>query len=991
MVHQLLFSEKKRRLSLCQRSLLLLLAHLAALLVAALPVYAQRQCALEGTVVDDSGSVISHARVKIYLDQNLAAKLHTDELGHFAEQSLAPGLYSIRISQPGFTRFKQENLVLVAGRSLRVSVTLHVRAERERVLVSAEPVDAGSLEPIDNSSAMNMREEDLAALPDDPEEMEADLRALAGTGAGSGPANLYLDGFSNGRVPPKESIREIHINQNPFAAEYDKVGFGRIEILTKPAGEKFHGDAGFRISDAAFNSRNPFSANKPPYQARTIYGDIGGPLNKQASFFLNFERRAADDNAVINATILNSLLQSVQLMQAVVTPSSADAFGGRIDYVINPAHTLSGRYSGSRFSQTNAGVGGLALASQGFRQTQNAHMFQLAETAILSPVAINEARIQLIRSRLGQQDTNPVPGIQVLGAFNGGGAQIGNAFHAEDRWEFQNSTTVTSGTSTLKFGGRLRSVNLSDRAPANFGGVFTFSGGLGPQLDANNHIVLGPTGNPVLVPVSSIERYRRTLLFQEMGFAPAAIRAFGGGASQFLLAGGQPASSLKQTDADLFIQDDWHLSPTLLVSAGLRWEGQTHIHDWMDFAPRVGLAWMPGASKGNTGKTVIRLGGGIFYDRFNEDLVLSTLRFDGTTQKQFVVDNPNFFPQVPPINYFENLGLPQTIRTLASGLRAPYLMEGSASVERQLPLHTVLSVTYNNLQGRHLLMSRNMSSILPAGAFNSTGNNYQYQSDGTLNENQVVVSLNRRFGSGMSFFSRYSYTHALGNTDGANTFPANQLDLSADYGRTATDIRHNVVLGSSFPAPFGLRLSPFLVARSGAPFNITTGHDNNGDSLFTDRPAFAKDPSKPSVVATSYGLLDTRPSPGAIIIPHNFGQGPSFFSVNLRLSKSFGFGHVGGENAPSNGNRGDGSATRHAGRSGLFSLIATGAEVEHRYNFTFSVTARNLFNAYNPGVPVGNLSSPNFGRSNWLASSAGPEDAISGNNRRIQFDLRFSF
>jgi hypothetical protein len=77
----------------------------------------------------------------------------------------------------------------------------------------------------------------------------------------------------------------------------------------------------------------------------------------------------------------------------------------------------------------------------------------------------------------------------------------------------------------------------------------------------------------------------------------------------------------------------------------LRWEGQSDIHDWKDLAPRFGLAWMPRAHGGKGAKTVIRLGAGVFYDRFGDNQMLQALRFNGSTQRQFVLDNPSFFPR----------------------------------------------------------------------------------------------------------------------------------------------------------------------------------------------------------------------------------------------------------------------------------------------------------------------------------------------------------
>jgi len=186
-------------------------------------------------------------------------------------------------------------------------------------------------------------------------------------------------------------------------------------------------------------------------------------------------------------------------------------------------------------------------------------------------------------------------------------------------------------------------------------------------------------------------------------------------------------------------------------------------------------------------------------------------------------------------------------------------------------------------------------------------------------------------------------------------------------------------------------LNPFLVVRSGAPFDITTGHDNNHDTLFTDRPAFATDLSKPSVVVTPYGVFDTRPTTGAAIIPPNLGHGPGFVTLNLRLSRTFGLGgHSAAWTSPT-------KASKKGGLSGFNTLseephgLFHDSSTEHRFNLTVAVIVRNVLNTTNPGMPIGNLSSTYFNQSNWLASSSGPEDVAYGNNRRVQFQVRLSF
>ena len=146
---------------------------------------------------------------------------------------------------------------------------------------------------------------DLDALSDDPDELADDLQALAGPSAGPNGGQIYIDGFTGGQLPPKSSIREIRINQNPFSAEYDKLGYGRIEIFTKPGTDQYHGQVSVNGNSSYFNSTSPFATSNPPYDSTQYTANFGGPMGKKASFFINFERRNIGDNAIVNAYVLD--------------------------------------------------------------------------------------------------------------------------------------------------------------------------------------------------------------------------------------------------------------------------------------------------------------------------------------------------------------------------------------------------------------------------------------------------------------------------------------------------------------------------------------------------------------------------------------------------------------------------------------------------------------------------------------------------------------
>jgi len=614
-------------------------------------------------------------------------------------------------------------------------------------------------------------------------------------------------------------------------------------------------------------------------------------------------------------------------------------------------------------------LGGFDLLSRAYTSHDSDSTLRLTDTQIVSPTVIDEASFQYIRRRSALSSTDNSPTIRVLDAFTSGGANVGNAFNHEDRLELQNFTTVVHGNHLFKFGGRLRHVHILDASPGNFAGTFTFT---------------------------SLDQYRNTLL-----------RMAGAGPTQFSIAGGDPNAEVRRTDLGLFGQDDWRLRPNLTISFGLRYETQTNISDHSDFAPRVGFAYSPGTDPKNKPKMVFRGGFGIFYDRFSEGLTLQTLRFNGINQQQFVVIDPSILNQavftsdgrvsnVPTVQSLTAFAQKQTTRVVSPALHAPRTSQLALSVERQLPFNTTLSATYIYSHTSGLLRSRNINA--PVGGVRPTpasGNIFEYESTGRFNQNQLLLNFRSNFSKRVSIFGNYAFGGSRSDTDGAGTFPANQYDLNGEYGNALIDIRHRLVLGGSIKAPLGVALSPFLTFRSGVPFNITTGTDINGDTLFTDRPSFAAGLSEPGMVITRFGAFDPTPEPGDTIIPRNYGRGPSFFVANLRIAKEFACGGD-GKAKSSKAVQSGGDNRDRTGTNSPFSAASqqkSGSDDdEGRYKLELSVQIRNILNHPNGGTPVGNLSSPLFGESVSLASGFGfGGGRQSGGNRRMRFELKFSF
>ncbi len=965
---------------------------------------------LRGQITDQSGGVVAASKVTIKGPAGLIKMTTTDGNGRYSFTGLPPGDYTVEASAPSLILQEPASITLSSGiQTLDLQLAVVLSEQQVTVQDAGRPVV--STESSNNASATVLRGNDLQALADNPEDLQADLLALAGPSAGPGGGSIFIDGFSGGQLPSKESIREIRINQNPFSPEFDRLGFGRIEIFTKPGSDKFHGSGYFNFADDFWNSRNPYAEQKAPFLLKEYGGSGSGPINKRASFFLDVRRDSIDNGSIINAITLDPVTLEIinPFTDTPRTPQRRVGVSPRVDYQLNAKNTLIVRYGFTRSDIRDAGIGGFNLESRGYHTENLNQTAQITETAVLSASIINETRFQFFHTNTETIANSMSPAVQVLGSFNGGGAQVGHSLDTRNNYELQNITFVVRGTHAWKFGVRLRADTDSNTSPQNFGGTFTFGGGTAPVLDSNNQPVLDPSGTPRLEPITSIERYRRTLLFQELGYTPVQIRALGGGATQFSINAGDPRVSGGQFDVGAFVGDDWRLRPNLTLSLGLRYETQTNIHDWRDLAPRVGVAWAPGTTKGNARpKTVLRAGFGTFYDRFSLSNTLTADRYNGVVQQQFVVTTPNFFPTIPSISDLAGFQSIQSVQQISPSLRAPYIMQSAISVERQLPFNTTLAITYANSHGLHMLRSQNINSPLP-GTFNPLvpgtgifplgrpGPVFLMESSGLYKQHQLIANVNARINQNLSLSGSYVFNRAKSNTDGLGTLPANPYDFTGEYGPASTDVHHRASLTGSINTNWNLRFSPFVVLESGPPFDITVGRDLYGTTLFNGRPGIATDPSKPGLIQTSYGLLDPNPVTGQKTLSRNFGRGPGAITVNLRVAKTLEFGP--GREAssapprPPTGPGGGGEDRR--GNPGVF---GTGggpqpppASTSRRYTLIISLSTRNLLNHTNPGPIIGNITSPLFGQANQPAGGGGFGFSEAANNRRLELQTRFTF
>jgi hypothetical protein len=950
---------------------------------------------VRGQVTDPSGAAVTNATVVVKGPNGQTRTVHTDRQGMYEVISLPTGQYSLKASAKGFADFETDYLAVTAGQSQLLDIPLSIKVEEEKIQVETETPKV-DVNPSDNASSIVLTGKDLDQLSDDPDELQSDLEALAGPSAGPDGGQLYIDGFTAGQLPPKSAIREIRINQNPFSAEYDKLGYGRIEVLTKPGSDQYHGQFLVDGNTAGFNSLNPFlgragpAFESPSYHSLMYNGSFGGPIGKKASFFIDAQRRNISDEAVVSAVVLDPDLIAIPFNAGYPSARTLTNIGPRLDFQVSPSNTLSARYQFWQEINRNEGVGQFSLASQGYNEGETEHTLQLSDTQTFGAKAVNETRFQYIRDFTSQSPFSLLPTVEVLGAFVAGGNNNGSMNDLVTKYEFQNYTSVVKGKHFIKFGARLRYAQDVNASTNGFNGQFTFSS-LAAYQGAQQALAAGQS-----IPAA---------------FLP----------TQFTLVAGLPHASAHVFDSGVYLQDDWRLMPNVTLTAGLRLESQTGIGDHFDPAPRVAIAWGVGKGSKSSPKTVIRAGFGMFYTRFEEDYILQANRLNGITQQQYIVSAPitSFYPNVPSVSALRGLGAASfpTIYQLAPNLHSPYILQSAVTVEQQVTKNAKVAVSYLNSRGVHEFLTRNINAPFP-GTYNpadptsgirplgSIGNIYQYESQGIFKQNQLIVNATLRAGSKVSLFGFYTLNYANSDAGEIDSFPSDQYNIAADYGRSRFDIRHRLFLGGTLALPWAFRLSPFLMASSGRPYNITIGRDLNGDSIFNDRPGLvssstcsAINPVGGTVECTPLGTFNVLPTPGEPIVSINYGTGPSMVSLNVRLSKTFGLGRrlERGGGRPDMGGPGGPGGGHGGGDHGHFGMMAggpigLGSATDRRYSLTFGISARNVLNHVNLGPPVGNLSSPLFAESNSLARGPGFGGAFSSAaNRRIDLMATFSF
>ena len=868
--------------------------------------------AITGVVADPSGAIVPNAQIDLVEnDGSVAGSFHSSGDGSFQIRAPHPGSFTLVVSEPGFDTVKTPVVVAApvavtsAAAPIRVNgaplkIVLPIAALSTNVRVNADS-DEDLTAADENHDASVMTSADIKQLPIFDNDLQGAMSAfLDDSATATGGSGLIVDGVEANRATVSPSaVQEVRINQDPYSAQYYRPGRGQMEIVTKSAADAYHGQFNFLLRDAALNAQNALAPSKPPEQRRIYEGSATGPifLAPKSSFLASFNRAEEDVFAVVRAVGVPTPDNPDGSLSANVSAPTRDTeFSARAAHQFTDRHSAYAQYSYEDWNGKNQGVGGLTLGEAGYnnRYREDDLMFHVDST--LSSELLNQVSIVGEHAFSHNENVNNAPRIYVQGYFTRGSAQA-NALSTEYNLRLFEVVQWNRGRHFVKFGASVP--HFSRRAyddNTNDLGSYTFSP------------ILAPDGVTVLT--SALSNYENN--------RPSA----------YSLASGQVHFVYHQQEMGAFIQDQIKISSRFSITPGLRYDWQNFLAEKrLGFSPRVSFAYVLDPAS----KTVVRGGGGIYYDRFGSGPLLDLVRYEGVEpRRRSVVTSLDPAAQPPagcvPIGNCVNVAALPVARTeLQPHARIPYQYNYGVSIERQLGEKATGTISTYAMREIGAFRSLDINAPTPVSGYTKRPDpNYgrfrQMQPAGFITGSGLDVSYRGRLNKWFTGWGRYTWSHYSSNTDGISWYPQNQYAPNDNWSDASWDRRHRVGMYAMFHPDSVFNLAAGVFANTGRPYTVTTGTDPYGDSLYNARPEG---------------------------VARNSERLPSYVDLDLRWGHDF----------PITANKSD-----DAPRLGL------------------SAGAFNVLNHQNPSWVNTVASSPGFGE---VTSVAPP--------RRIQLGMRFEF
>jgi Carboxypeptidase regulatory-like domain len=750
---------------------------------------------ISGVVLDPSGAAIAKADVVLRgPNDGVAAQASTDGIGAFHLDNIAPGKYTVDVRAEGF-RNMRVTISVTAKRVTPLRVVLPISVETQTVTVATGTnVPLVTTETSENQNNNAIDRDALDRVPVfDQDYITTMSRFLDDNATGTNGVTLVVNGIeANGPGVTPSAVQEVKINNNPYSARFSRPGRARLEIITKGGTPTYHGSLNFMFRDSTFDASNAFATLGKPHERRQYYeGSVTGPVghSQRTSFLLALDQDLLDQQGIVNQNAIAAAESAGfgTFAQAVPNPTRHFFGSGRVFHDLANGDQFWIGYSYEHRSSENQNVGGTTLPSAAIDTRFLEHEINVSYLHTFSPHWVNQLRFLVGHYDNSTTSLNAEAQIAVSGLFTAGGAQA-DARRTEYHFDGTDFVTYANGKHQLSFG-----VDIPDISRR---GLDDFTNRQG------------------------------TYNFASADDYPTAP-------TTYVLETGQGHVAFLEKVISGFVEDNIRVRPNLSLYLGVRYYFQNYFHNEPhNFAPRFSFAYSPTAK----GKTVIRGGGGVFYDRTGPSPIGDLLHFNGVNLLRFIVEQPQY-----PVLPSELAGTPTSVVTLDPRARIPYVVQFSIGVERQITAKSTFSAVYigNRGIGSFRSIDRNQP-LLVGGSYvtpdPSLGQVRQIQSEGYLKGYALELTFRGKPSKYFTGQIQYTLSRTYNNTSGITFFPENSYDPSADWGRSDNDRLHKFdLLASSQPTRFftaGAALSLY----SGKPVNVITGSDDNHDGILNDRP-----------------------------------------------------------------------------------------------------------------------------------------------------------
>jgi len=740
------------------------------------------------TVSDPSGAVIPAATITVVgLDPATKAATvpaaQTRDNGSATFDGLVPGRYSIAAEFPGFDPGLLADVRVNRGDN-KQSVVLPLKALTESVSVDAA---AQAANRASRAFGLNVTQEQIQALSDDPAELQRQLNDIAGPDA-----TIRVDSFEGQQLPPKSQIKSIHVTRDQFAAETEQPGSTFVDVITQPGIGPIRGGGNLSFRDGSMSARSQFTPTKGAEQTRGYGANIGGALVKEKSNFsvsVNGQSQYTTPNLNV-ALPTGKRFDVLSLRQ----PSESVNINGLFDYALTRDQTLRFGYSQNNNERRNQGIGAYDLPERAFTQENNRYTVRALEAGPIGRRMFINTRFTMTWMNFGSRSAVEAPTIIVQDAFTSGGAQQAGRVDGRNL-TFASDLDYVRGIHSwrggVQFYGDWYRANLSN----NYLGTYVFS-----------NLAAYEAGTPIL--------YTRSL--------------------------GDPVLDFFHGRLGAYFQDDLRIKKGLTLSPGFRYSYQTRVPDNRAFEPRLGITWAPTKS----GKTTLRASGGTFHGWLDPGIWWQTVRSDERHQRDIIIRNPTY-----PDPGTAGLTVPRDTYLLGD-YKLNKNIRYSVGIDQRFSPRASVNVLYNYYHQDQLPRGTNLNPLVngvrPNPAF---GNIISTVTDAEIIRHEAFVNFNFNLVAPSPAASRadfnwrrlavngsYSFIRARRNAIGPFSVPASgSLDTEWGYGPADNPYRVNVGVTSTQLRNLTVNLS--VNASDGFPYMLTTGLDDNGDGLLNDRPA----------------------------------------------------------------------------------------------------------------------------------------------------------